>query len=181
MTSDEHSRRDALKLLGAGAAVTTLGTGTASATGFFGLRDEIEFDTMAGNQGPFVGEAGAIRGVPAGGLPWTLEEGSAELRRDDLEVEVEGLVLDPDDDRVPEDLAGTNPVPSFKAVLSCLTFEDSERRVENVETDPVETDEEGDAKIEAEVDVPGPCYAPVVFVTAGSDPPGTIWFAVGGR
>lgn len=185
MTLDGTTRRDALKLLGAGAAVATAATGSASATGFFGRDDVLEFDSLAGNQGPFVGQAGAIRGIPAGGLPWVIDEGKAELEEDEIEIEVEGLVLDPDDDRVPEPVQGTNPVPGFKGVVSCLTFAendagDLERLTETVETDPVEVGEDGDAKIEGEIDLPEPCYAPIVFVTAGGPDLPTLWFAVGG-
>lgn len=136
-----------------------------------------EFEAMRGNQGPFVGEDGAIRDVSAGGLPWVVDEAEARLDEDfDLKVEVEGLVLDPDDERVPESLRGTNPVPQFRAILSCMTFSDGMRKVMNVQTDPVDATTEGDARIEAMIAPPDPCYAPIVFVTS----PGGAWFAVTG-
>lgn len=161
--------------------MATVASGSASATGFFEDDDVLEFDSLAGNQGPFTGSGGAIRGVPAGGLPWVVDEGKAELEQDEIEIEVEGLVLDPDDDRVPADLQGINPVPGFKGVVSCLTFDDAGNRLtETVETDPVEVGEDGDAKIEAEIDLPSPCYAPIVFVTAAAEGIPTVWFAVGG-
>lgn len=179
MSYDSTTRRDAVKLLGAGAAVATVATGSAAATGF--LEDDVlEFDSLAGNQGPFTGQTGTIRGVPAGGLPWVVDEGKAELEADQVEIEVEGLVLDPDDEAVPEDLRGINPVPGFKGVVSCLTFDDGNRLTETLETDPVEVGEDGDAKIEDEIDLPSPCYAPIVFVTAGHPDFPTVWFAVGG-
>ena len=176
MSSDGTSRRDALKLFGAGAVVTAVGSGTATATGRDGGGPLFEFTTMVGNQGPFVGEAGAIREVPAGGLPWVVDEAEAKFDGDRLTVEVEGLVLDPDDERVPDDLAGTNPVSEFKAILSCLTFQDETRTTINTPTDTVSASEQGDAEIEAELDLPDPCYAPIVFVTS----PGGSWFATTG-
>lgn len=181
MSSHSTTRRDALKLLGAAGAVATAATGSASARAFILEDDVVEFGSMVGNQGPFVGEAGAIRGIPAGGLPWLLDEGKAELQTDEIEVEVEGLVLHPEDDRVPADLQGTNPVPQFKAVVSCLTFADGERSTDTVESAPVDVGEDGDAKIEAEIELPDPCYAPIVFVSAGGPDFPTIWFAVGGH
>ena len=54
----------------------------------------LEFDTMVGVSGPFVGSANPIRGVNGGGLPWQIAEGKGELGSDGrLEVEVRGLVL----------------------------------------------------------------------------------------
>ena len=54
----------------------------------------LEFDTMVGVSGPFVGSANPIRGVNGGGLPWQIAEGRGELKTTGrLEVEVRGLVL----------------------------------------------------------------------------------------
>lgn len=34
----------------------------------------LEFDTMVGVSGPFVGSSNPIRGINGGGLPWDIEE-----------------------------------------------------------------------------------------------------------
>lgn len=170
-------RRVLLKVFGAGAVMTAVGPGTTTANGRGGGEPLFEFTTMVGNQGPFVGSDGAIRDVAAGGLPWVVDEAEAKLDDDGrLKVEVQGLVLDPDDERVPDDLAGTNPVPEFKAIVSCLTFEGDTREMVNAATDTVPASEDGDAEIEEELDLPEPCYAPIVFVTS----PGGSWFATTG-
>lgn len=172
------SRRSALKLLGAGAAATTIGTGSAAAGR--GGETLFEFGRMRGNQRPFVGDAEPIRGLNAGGLPWVVEEAEAKLEAGGrLKVEVEGLVLDPSDAAVQDrGLGGVNPVDEFKAILSCLTIgDDGERLTVNTETGTVPASQAGDAEIEAELgDLPDPCYAPIVFVTS----PGGSWFAATG-
>jgi hypothetical protein len=127
---------------------------------------------MAPVVGPYVGAANPIRGVPGGGLPWAIDEGQGELRVDGrLEVEVEGLVL------AAGPAVGTNPVPSFRAIVSCQTIDVSGGAVvENVQTASFPATTTGDSKIEATVDLPSPCFAPIVFVTS----PGGAWFAVTG-
>src|SRR6478672_10746596 len=70
---------------------------------------------------PYTGRTNAIRGVQGGGLPWVIGDASADLRADGrLHVEVEGLVL-ARRAPVPANLQGTNPVPQFGAIVSCLT------------------------------------------------------------
>ena len=137
--------------------------------------DLLETDTMVGVDGPFVGNANPIRGVNGGGLPWVLDEAKVELDRDGkLEVEVKGLII-------PN--LGINPAPFFAAIVSCLSIDESG----NVVTDNVMTTngaevmegdpENGDAKIEADIVLPTPCIAPIVFVTS----PGGDWFAATGQ
>jgi hypothetical protein len=43
-------------------------------------------------------------------------------------------------------------------------------------TDPFPASSTGDSKIEATLDLPEPCIAPIVFVTS----PGAAWFAATG-
>lgn len=138
----------------------------------------LEFDTMAGVSPPYTGGANAIRGVPGGGLPWVLDEAKGELRTDGrLEVKVEGLVL-ADDPAVPVALRLTNPIPNFRAIVSCASINDAGEAITvNVGTDPFPATPTGDAKIEASVELPAPCYAPIVFVTS----PAGAWFAVTGH
>src|SRR6266852_5501149 len=78
----------------------------------------LEFASMASVTGPFVGTANPIRGVSGGGLPWMISKGQGELRSNgDLEVHVRGLVL------AAGPLAGTNPIPNFRALVSCQSID----------------------------------------------------------
>lgn len=136
----------------------------------------LEFDTMVGVSGPFVGSANPIRGVNGGGLPWQIAEGRGELGSDGrLEVEVRGLVL-LDGPPVPAERRGTNPISSFRAIVSCLTVVNGSPVTTNVTTGPFPATATGDSKIEATVVLPSPCFAPIIFV--GPSP--TTWFAVTG-
>ncbi|HYJ68341.1 MAG TPA: hypothetical protein VEX15_11875 [Nocardioidaceae bacterium] len=136
----------------------------------------LDFDVMAGVVEPFTGTANPIRGVPGGGLPWEIDEAKGELSSSGkLEVEVDGLVL-ARRAPVPAELQGTNPVPSFKAIVSCLTVSNGTAATVNVETDLAPATSSGDAKIEDFVALPSPCIAPIVFVTS----PTGAWFAATG-
>jgi hypothetical protein len=160
------------------AAVIVLGLLTLSPqAGSAGPPKVLEFDMMAAVVGPYVGGAHPIRGVPGGGLPWAIDDGEGELRSDGtLEVEVEGLVL-ANVDPVPEALRGTNPIPNFRAVVSCETIDATgAAETENVRTEPFPATTDGDSTIEATVTLPSPCFAPIVFVTHPDGP----WFAVTG-
>lgn len=142
----------------------------------------LEFDSMAGVPRPYTGATNAIRGVPGGGLPWVIGEAKGELKADGkLEVEVKGLVFDPNDQAVIDrGLAGQNTVPAFKVIVSCLSRDAAGNAVTvNVSTDqfPATTGPgAGDAKIEARVALPAPCIAPIIFVTN----PAGAWFAATG-
>ena len=161
-------------LLGVVLAVAVVAQATAASSS----GDKIlEFDTMVGVSAPFVGAANPIRGLNGGGLPWQISRGEGELRADGaLEVEVEGLVL-LDGPPVPPERRGTNPVPEFRAVVSCLTVADGAAVTMNVSTGNFPATPSGDSKIEATIEVPNPCFAPIVFVTS----PTGAWFAVTGR
>lgn len=140
-------------------------------------RDVVKFDVMAGVSEPFTGAANAIRGVPGAGLPWEIAEGKGELRADGrLDVDVTGLVL-ARRAPVPAALQGTNPVPAFRAIVSCLTSSSGAAATVNLSTDPFPATPTGDARIEAVVNLPTPCFAPILFVTS----PAGSWFAVTGR
>lgn len=151
-----------------------------AATGSSGSSDDrrvLEFDVMAPVSEPFTGATNAIPGVPGGGLPWEIDAAKGELRSDGrLEVEVEGLVL-ARRAPVPVALQGTNPIASFKAIVSCLTSASGAPATMNVSTALAPASSSGDAKIEASVELPSPCFAPIMFVTS----PGGAWFAVTGR
>jgi hypothetical protein len=137
----------------------------------------LEFETMAAVVGPFVGTTNPIRGVNGGGLPWQIEQGQGELSSDGkLEVQVEGLVL-LNAAPVPVSLRGTNPVPSFRAIVSCLTISGGSSTTANVATGTFPATTTGDSEIEATISLPSPCFAPIIFVTS----PGNMWFAVTGN
>lgn len=137
----------------------------------------LEFDTMTGVSGPFLGSANPIRDLNGGGAPWVLNRGRGELRSDgDLRVEVEGLIIPASAGQ------GLNPAPFFRAAVSCLSVDDAGLQVfhtvftengsEVMKGDPTN----GDARIEARLDLPNPCIAPIVFVTS----PTGSWFATTG-
>src|SRR5690349_15709511 len=117
--------RGKLRVVAAMSAVAALGIPTAAASparhGHHGGPSLLRFDTMAPVTEPFTGTDHPVRGVAGGGLPWELDRARGELRADGrLDVRVEGLVL-ARRDPVPPETQGTNPVPQFGAVVSCLT------------------------------------------------------------
>ena len=137
----------------------------------------IEFDSMAGVVRPFTGSANPIRGVNGGGLPWVIRKGKGEVKADGrIEVKVRGLVL-ADDPAVPPARRLVNPIPNFRAVVSCLTVDAAGLAATvNVTTGDFPATTAGDSEIEAALELPSPCIAPIVFVTS----PGGAWFAVTG-
>lgn len=154
----------------AGLLVSTASTGDDN-------RKVLEFNVMAPVSEPFTGSANPILGVNGGGLPWMLERAKGDLRSNGrLRVVVEGLVL-ANRPPVPENLRGTNPIPEFKAIVSCVSATGGSATTTNVSTDPVPASPTGDAKIDTSVTLPTPCLAPIVFVTSA----GGTWFAVTGR
>ena len=131
----------------------------------------LEFDTMTGLPATLTGTqaSASFRGVNAGGLPWALTSAHGELKASGkLEIEVTGLVFSAGSN------TGKNTIPFFRAIVSCVTSDGS---VQNVMTDPFPASIEGNAEIEAMVNLPQPCFAPIVFVTS----PGGAWFAVTGN
>jgi hypothetical protein len=137
----------------------------------------LDFHEMAPVTSPFVGTANPIRGVAGGALPWALGHADGTLRSDGaLEVSVFGLVL-ANDPSVPEGQRNTNPNSSFVAIVSCQSVVGGAPKEVNVTTPPAPATPAGDARIQATVQLPTPCLAPVVFV-AGTN---GAWFAMTGR
>jgi hypothetical protein len=139
----------------------------------------LKFSTMTPVTGPFVGAANPVRGVNGGGLPWVLTAGRGSLKSDGhLRVRVRGLVL-ARQAPVPPALQGTNPFPDFRALVSCQTIgAGNTATVTNISTGDFRANSAGDSTINAQINLPGPCFAPIVFVTG---PTGTdAWFAVTG-
>jgi hypothetical protein len=138
----------------------------------------LEFSTMTPVTGPYVGTANPIRGIPGGGLPWLISSGKGELKSDGkLDIEVTGLVLS-NDPVVPAAVQLTNPLPTFRAVVSCQSIDSNKMpTVVNVSTDAFPATHAGDSEIEATVTLPTPCIAPIVFVTT----PTGAWIASTGH
>ncbi len=136
----------------------------------------LDTNAMVGVPRPYTGATNAIRGVPGGGLPWVIDFGKAKVSPEgSVDVQVKGLVFDPDDEAVIGlGIGGTNTVPNFKAIVSCLSKDaDGNPVTVNVSTGLFPADTNGNAHIDDEVSLPEPCIAPVVFVTS----PGGAWFA----
>ncbi len=135
-------------------------------------RTVIEADVLVGVSRPYTGAANAIRGVPGGGRPWVIAQGEIKLKASGrLKVEVEGLVIDPNE---PIAAAGTNPAGPFKATVSCLSTDAAGLAVtKNVSTDTFPADLAGNSEFETTVMLPSPCIAPIVFVGNA----GGSWFA----
>jgi hypothetical protein len=110
------------------------------------------------------------RGIPGGGLPWVISEGEISVRSDGrVKMEVEGLVIDPTETANPA-VAGTNPSPTFKVIVSCL---DGEGMITNVSTPTTPATTTGNAELEATIALPAVCMSPKAFVTNA----GGSWFA----
>jgi hypothetical protein len=174
-------------LQGAAVAAASVAAGALGAPGVIladGDQEDatiLEFSTMAGIQKPFLGDAGlgAFRGVHGGGAPWVLSRAHGSLTADgQLEVEVEGLVLDPR--FVPPPNGGTNPIPFFMAIVS--GFSTDPVNPVNLSTGLFPASKAGDAEITATLSLPHPFYAPIIFVTSLpiGTPPNPRWFAVTG-
>jgi hypothetical protein len=151
-----------------------------------GSRHLLEFETMVGVPRPYTGSANPIRNLNGGGLPWVVRSANGELSSNgNLEVKVNGLVLDPNDAGViAAGRAGMNPIASFFVVVSCQSVDATGAAVvANVSAGPFPATigpasaGGGNAKIETRVSLPKPCIAPIVFV----GPNATTWFASTGN
>ena len=134
----------------------------------------MEFDTMVGVPQALTGTQNPIRGINGGGVPWMIGSAKGELTAGGhLEIKVQGLVFAAGPN------TGSNTVTTFRATVSCLT---SDGGIQNVTTDPFPATTGpaasggGNAKIEADLSLPQPCIAPIIFVTS----PGGAWFAATG-
>jgi len=139
----------------------------------------MEVKSMVGVPRPYTGATNAIRGIPGGGLPWVIGSAEGELKSNGkLELKVRGLVFDPNDpDVIARGIGGTNTVPNFKAIVSCLSRDaEGNPTTVNVSTDLFPADAAGNSKIEGRLDLPQPCIAPIIFVTN----PAGAWFATTG-
>ena len=134
----------------------------------------LEFQTMVGVSGVFKGADNAIRGVSGAGLAWTVASAKGEVTpAGHLELKVTGLVFAEGPN------TGSNTVTTFRALVSCLN---SSAQPINLSTGPFPATTGaasaggGNAEVEADLAIPDPCIAPIVFVTS----PGGAWFTVTG-
>ncbi len=137
----------------------------------------LQFNTMVGVPATLTGtqSQAPLRNINGGGLPWMLTSAKGSLGASGhLKVSVTGLVLAAGPN------AGSNPIASFRALVSCVK---SDGTFDNVLTGlfPATTGTAasggGDAEIETDVVLPQPCIAPIVFVTS----PTGAWFAATGN
>jgi len=126
---------------------------------------------------PYTGATNPIRGVPGAGAAWAIGDSEVDLRSDGrLKIEVNDLVL------AGGASAGTNPIPNFNGVVSCQTTVNGAAAVSNVRTASFPANTAGDAQFEGEIDLPSPCFGPIVFVAIpGANGAADRWLAVTGR
>jgi hypothetical protein len=169
-------RRFRLALLSAALVAGVFAGSSLSTSASANSQALLVFDSMAPVTGPYVGSANPVRGLSGGALPWMISHASGVLSADGhLVVQVRGLVL-ADAAPVPANLRGTNPIPKFRAVVSCQTISGTVATVANVATQQFPASSRGDSTIVTTVGLTSPCIAPIVFVTS----PGQAWFAATG-
>jgi len=139
--------------------------------------EEIFESTLVGLPADMTGEAGTIRGVPAGGVPWVVAEGDVEIESDgDLKADIKGLLIT----GTGTDLDGTTGVVTgVRASLTC------EGQDTVATTDVARLSSDGDAEIDEEISLPMSCLAPIVLIRVGStqENPGPLmgpWIAATG-
>jgi len=136
----------------------------------------LKFDAMVGVPLGLTGAQSQVplRGINGGGIPWAIASASGELRASGhLEITVQGLVLAAGAN------AGSNPSATFRGLVSCVRSDGS---FQNILTDPFPATTGpasaggGNATIEADLILPQPCIAPIIFVTSATG----SWFAATG-
>jgi len=152
--------------------ISTFFAGTVSSAAAKGPKI-LKFDTMVGIPAGLIRDLSnaPLRGINGGGVPWTIADASGELRANGhLEISVQGLVLA---------TTGSNPSGTFRGLVSCVK---SDGTFDNILTGPFPATlgpasaGGGNAEIVADVALPQPCIAPIIFVTSG----GGNWFAATG-
>src|SRR5215216_1056516 len=151
--------------------ISTFFIGSATSAGAKGPKI-LRFDTMVGVPAGLTGAQSQVplRGINGGGIPWMVADASGELRANGhLEISVQGLVLAAGAN------AGSNPVGTFRGLVSCVNGDGT---FANILTDPFPATTGpasaggGNAEIVAELVIPQPCIAPIIFVTSN----GGSWF-----
>ena len=137
----------------------------------------VSFETMYGVDEGFV-KHNPIRGVRGDELPWEVGSAVGSLTvSGHLTVSVRGIVF-ADSPEVPPELRGTNDETEFRALVSCLVSEGKGKvSTVNVVTGGFPATPGGDSTIDATIQLPADCVAPIIFVLSGSE---DKWFAVMG-
>lgn len=131
----------------------------------------LSFSTMIGDPGS--GPRNVIRGYKGPPAPWVIHSVQGTLKTDgSLTATVRGLVL----------TNNTNPVPFFRAAVSCQDPADSNKGLLFF-TKTFAADASGNSNIAGKVSLPSECEAPIVLITSPSvaGNPDGFWFAVTGR
>ena len=150
-------------VVGAVGALSLTAAGTIAVGADTGGNQFVEFDSMTPVTGSAV-NAVNDRGIKGGGLPWVITSAHGWVHSDGhVDVNVKGLII------VVPPVNGKNPVPFFKATVSCIT----PNGVKNVSTGNFEASSTGNAEINDTVALPANCSNPIVFVAA----PSGQWFA----
>src|SRR6266550_5420467 len=131
------------------AAVLALAVGLiaqASSAGSGPDSTVLKFKTMVGTVAPYTGPTNAIRGVSGAGAPWSIDKADGTLKENgDLAVKVTGLIVT---------ATGTNPAPTFRAVVSCQSIADGAAVTVNRVTPSFPATTTGDAKFKGNVSLP---------------------------
>ena len=137
----------------------------------------LSFGSMLGDPGngsPAAMKKNVIRGYAGPDSPWVIRTSiHGELKSTgELEVTVRGLVLP----------NGTNPVPFFRAAVSCQNPTDSTKG-QLFFTKTFAANTAGNSNIDGMVKLPTHCIAPIILVTSPAVPGNAngFWFAVTGR
>lgn len=161
---------------------TAITSSTASAQygggGTGGSKKKIlSFNSMYGVNGPFIGAVNAIRGIDGDSLPWVVKSAKGTLTSGGkLTISVKGLVF-PAAVGVPPELQGINDEPEFRAIVSCLAVNGAAVEESNVITQGFPASSKGNAKIKAQLTLPQPCVAPIVFIVGADE---ELWFVTTG-
>ena len=133
-------------------------------------------DVMVGVSAPYTGATNPIRGINGGGAPWVIADADVRLRQSGrVDLEIEGLVIDPNFPNPA--IAGKNPVANQKVIVSCLSKDAAGApSTVNASSETFTVDPTGNADVSVHVDLPSPCFAPIVFVASA----GGSWFAASG-
>lgn len=132
----------------------------------------LRFRTLFGVSGPYVSSfvpPTPLRGLNGAPGPWSVERAAGVVKSDGkVAVRVRGLIIP---------AFGRNPLPSFRAVVSCRSIDSSgNASIVNTSTADFPATPSGDADIRAEIKLPDPCVAPLVFIASSS----LVWLAVTG-
>ena len=136
----------------------------------------LTFENMYAVDGPFITPEGFadpnIRGVPGDYQAWKINKfiKGRLFNNGRLVIQVRGLVFP----------NAPNDEDNFRALVSCLTEDGDQIATVNVTTAGFPTGPAGNAVINAKLQLPNPCVAPIVMILNGDPAEGDVWFAVTG-